>query len=158
MIIRTIQPSEYGFLDKMLYQAIFLPVGMPKLPENIVYEPFFVHYIEDFGKKTDFCYVAEDNNELLGAVWTRLFDENNPGYGFINAETPELSIAIDENHRNKGIGTRLLSAIFEALRKANYTQISLSVDSRNLAYPLYLKLGFVEYSTDEYSVKMVKTL
>ena len=80
------------------------------------------------------------------------------GYGFINAETPELSIAIDENHRNKGIGTRLLSAIFEALRQANYTQISLSVDSRNLAYPLYLKLGFVEYSTDEYSVKMIKTL
>ncbi|MDR1205376.1 MAG: hypothetical protein LBL26_07835 [Peptococcaceae bacterium] len=50
---RLMDPTEYGVLGTFLYEAIFIPEGMDPLPRDVIYDPAFYHYIEDFGKQGD---------------------------------------------------------------------------------------------------------
>jgi GNAT superfamily N-acetyltransferase len=157
-IIREIKPSEYPFLKEMLYQAIFIPQGQPPLPRPIVEKPELRKYYEDFGKPGDFCLVAEKHQQLMGAIWIRLFDAQNKSYGFVDAETPEVSMAVLPEYRNQGIGSRIMAILLERLKNGPYPQLSLSVDAINFAYNLYKKHGFVDQFTVEGSVTMVKKI
>ncbi|MFD0798238.1 GNAT family N-acetyltransferase [Maribacter chungangensis] len=155
MIIREIAKSEIGFLKEMLYDAIFVEEGQPKLPKFIIEEPSLAKYITNFGSNEyDLCLVAVENEELIGACWGRIFDEYNKGYGFLDTETPELSIAVKEQHRNKGIGTKLIYNIAEYYSGLNIKTLSLSVDKKNLAIGLYKKIGFTTMKETEKSVVM----
>lgn len=143
MTIRKIENNENGFLDEMLYEAIFVESGQPELPKSIIKEPSLAKYTADFGsKKSDLCLVALENNELIGACWGRIFDEKDKGYGFLDSKTPELSIAIKEEFRNRGIGTELIQGITEIYRGLRIKSVSLSVDKKNSALRLYNKIGF----------------
>ena len=39
LIVRPITKAEIGFLDRMLYNAIFVPPGNERLPDNIIEHP-----------------------------------------------------------------------------------------------------------------------
>ena len=160
--IRDIEKTEFSFLEKMLFEAIFIPDGEEKLPTSIIFIPELYRYIEKFGQKNDICLVAVVENKLIGAIWARLFAEistrKSEGYGYVDDQTPELSMAIQEKHRNKGIGTQLLQKMIDKLKTLKYHQVSLSVDNRNFAYQLYQKLGFLNVETTENSVIMKKPL
>jgi len=157
-IIREIKQYELSFLEEMLYEAIFIPERTKKLPKDIIKHPELLRYIKNFGQSSDLCFMAEIHGHLIGAIWTRVFNENEKGCGFVNNETPELSMAVFDQYRQKGIGTMLLKKIIEKLLKLNYSQISLSVDKHNYAYGFYKKHGFVDYSSTEKSVTMTKRL
>ncbi len=157
-IIRPIKKSEIGFLDKMLYNAIFVPPGNEKLSEIIIEHPEISQYIKDFGREGDLCFVAEVNGELVGAVWTRHFNETNKAFGFVDSDTPELSMAVYEQFRKKGIGTLLLKKMTTDLTYKGYKQVSLSVDKINYAYDLYKKIGFEDYKPVDDSMTMILKL
>jgi len=158
LIIRPINKSEIVFLEKMLYNAIFVPPGGETLPDNIIEHPEISKYIKDFGREGDLCLVAEINGELVGAIWTRHFNETNKAYGFVNAGTPELSMAVYEQFRKKGIGTKLLNTMIKSLTDKGYKQISLSVDTINYAYDLYKKIGFKDFKPVGDSITMIMEL
>ncbi|MFM2269903.1 MAG: hypothetical protein RL757_3344 [Bacteroidota bacterium] len=153
--IREMAAHETPFLDSMLHQAIFTPEGRPAPERSIIFEPFLYHYIKDFGQKHDFCLVAEWENQLIGAIWSRLFSVEEKGYGFVDADTPEISMAIDAQHRNSGVGAVLLHEMLEKLKEKGYEQVSLSVDMRNFAFPFYKKMGFETLETEENTAIMV---
>lgn len=157
-VIRPIQEKEFGFLCNMLYNAIFVPPGKEKLPENIIELPEISKYIKAFGRKDDLCFVAEVNGVLVGAVWTRHFSEKNKSYGFVDSDTPELSMAVLEKFRKKGIGTLLLKTMIVSLTDHGYKQVSLSVDKLNYAYNLYRKFGFRDLKTVDESITMILNL
>ena len=157
-IIREIQPVETPFLDEMLYQAIFIAEGERKLPRGITKHPELSRYIKNFGQKGDFCLVAESCGTLVGAIWIRLFTENEKGYGYVDDQTPELSMAVLEPYRHKGIGDLLLKEIIQKLTGQNYAQVSLSVDKLNYAYDFYCKYGFEIFESTEKSAILVKQL
>lgn len=158
LIIRPINKSEIAFLDKMLYNAIFVPPGNDRLPDNIIEHPEISKYIKDFGREGDLCFVALLNGDLVGAIWTRHFNETNKAYGFVDSGTPELSMAVYEQFRNKGIGTKLLKTMIKSLTDKGYRQISLSVDIINYAYDLYKKSGFKDYKLIGESMTMILKL
>lgn len=158
LIIREILKSEINFLDEMLYQAIFIPEGIRKLPKEIIYNPDLHHYIKDFGSADDYCLVAESEGNLIGAIWSRVFSAEAKGYGWVDEKTPEISMAVDENFRNRGVGSQLLKAMIEKLKEIGYEQISLSVDIVNFAYSLYKKFGFVDFELTDKSSVMIKKL
>ena len=81
----------------------------------------------------------------LGAAWCRLFDAYN--YGFLDASTPVLAIAVAEPHRNRGIGTALLTALATAARADDIPALSLSVGATNPALHLYERIGFTRVAT-----------
>lgn len=158
IIIRELKQNEIHFLSEMLYEAIFIPNGEKKLPKEIINEPELNIYIKDFGRKNDFCLVAEKETKLIGAIWIRQFNESEKGFGFVNLETPELSMAIIEKYRGNGIGKIMLNKMLSKITVLNFKQVSLSVDNRNFAYEFYKKNSFIEIDSEKNSVKMLRLL
>lgn len=127
----------------MLYHALYVPEGSPPFPKEIVNQPDIAKYVFDWGKPGDKGFVAIDKTSHLpiGAVWIRLFNSYNPGYGYVAEDIPELSIAVLPGNRGVGIGTQLLNHML-AKAGENNTGLSLSVTSENPAKRLYERLGF----------------
>ena len=136
--IRELKKCEIKLLDTFLYEAIFIPEGVPEPSKDIINHPDLQIYISDFGKKDDICYVAEVEGKVVGAVWTRIIND----YGHIDDETPSLSISLLKEYRNLGIGTKLMKQIILALKEKGYKQVSLSVQKVNNAVRMYKKFGF----------------
>lgn len=152
------RPDEFPLLADFLYLAIHVPPGEQPPPRNIVEAPELALYISDFGRRGDVAIVAEDDGHLIGAAWTRLFPEDNPAYGTIDAHTPDLAVAVQPECRGTGIGTAILKSLFQALTDAGYERVSLSVQRSNPAADLYRRLGFVTYREDDAEYFMLMPL
>lgn len=151
--LRPLIPADEPFLREMLYQAIYVPAGEIAPPAEIVNLPELARYVQAWGRPGDGGFVAWQSTGLAGAVWFRLFGPDNKGYGYINAATPELSIAVSPEARGQGLGTILLNAAI-ALARPNYPGLSLSVDARNPARRLYERLGFESLDPDQSTLIM----
>ena len=103
--------------------------------------PILARYVEGWGRTGDIGVIAEHEGKPVGAAWCRLFHKDAPGWGWIDAETPELSVAVLPEFRNKGLGTSLLMRLLEVTGE-KYKVISLAVRSTNPAFRLYFRLGF----------------
>lgn len=149
IIIRPLRPDETPLLRDFLYEAIYLPEGMPSPPRSVIDLPKLQVYIRDFGiRPDDYCLVADTNNKVAGAVWARQMND----YGHVDSCTPSLAISLYREFRGKGIGTRLMKEMIALLHSKGYMQVSLSVQKANPAARLYTKLGFevVRETEDEY--------
>ena len=149
--IREIRKNEYSILSGFLYESIFIPEGMNKPPKSIIEQPELQVYIEDFGKKDDWCLVAEINGKIVGAVWVRIMND----YGHIDDETPSFAISLYEEYRNMGIGTALMRDMLEFLKNKGYKRTSLSVQKVNYAVRMYQKVGFEVIDENEEECIMV---
>ena len=76
-------------LEDFLYEAIFIPEGVPAPPRSIIENDDLQVYVRDFGKlPDDRCLIAEVEGKIVGAAWTRIMDD----YGHIDNQTPSLAI------------------------------------------------------------------
>jgi hypothetical protein len=93
--IRPAGPEDVEFLKKMLYEAA---AWNPDWPHEQVIEalanPMVERYHRGWGRPGDAGVIAELDGEPVGAAWYRLFTAEEPGYGFVDEETPELGIAV----------------------------------------------------------------
>jgi len=153
--IRPLMPQEKCFLREMIYEAMYIPAEEEHPPREIVDQPPIRKYIADWGRSGDAAWVATYEGTLIGAAWYRLFSEDDPGYGFINAQTPELSIALHPAFRDKGVGGKLLRTLLRHAANAGFGALSLSVDIRNPATRLYQRVGFEEVERIGYVSLMV---
>lgn len=154
---RYITSSEYFFLKEMLYLALFVPPDHLPFPYSIIEHPDIEKYISNWGTQDgDIAIVATTQNQLIGAVWGRLFSNSDRGYGFVSEQIPEISMAIKQEYRNLGIGTILIKEIERAYLQLNITLLSLSVDKRNPALRLYKRAGFVKYSEEGTALTLLK--
>lgn len=103
--------------------------------------PILARYVEGWGRVGDIGVMAEHEDKFVGAAWCRLFEKVAPGWGWIDEETPELSVAVLPKFRNNGVGTSLLMRLLEVTGQ-KYNVTSLAVRSKNPALRLYLRLGF----------------
>ncbi|MEM7724990.1 MAG: N-acetyltransferase [Cyanobacteria bacterium P01_A01_bin.45] len=157
-IIRPLTPRDEPFLWEMLYQALFVPPGTEPFSKQIIYQPELAKYVQDWqASDIGFLAVLESSQIPIGTVWIRLFNNNNPGYGYINNETPELSIAVLAEYRDRGIGTQLILHLCGQI-KNRYEAVSLSVSSENPALRLYQRLGFEIVAQLDNSLTMKKQL
>jgi len=131
------------YLRDALLKAIHNPENRP-LPAEILQEESLARYHESWDKEGDFGYVAvhEDTGEVIGVCWCRSFKGEDKGYGYVDDETPELSIAVWESYRDRGIGTKLLERTIKRARSMGYRALSLSVQQGNRSIGLYEKKGF----------------
>ncbi len=144
-IIRQVNDKDIPFLWDMLHEAIFVPEGEERPAKPIVRRPEIAKYVDGWGRPGDKGFIAETADRVpAGAVWIRLFDETNKGYGFIDEQTPELSMAVAPEYRGKGAGSALLAAMLTEAKTLVYSAVSLSVDPRNPAVRLYERHGFVK--------------
>jgi L-amino acid N-acyltransferase YncA len=102
--------------------------------------------------------IAEEGTIPVGAAWWRTFTRRDPGYGFVDEFTPELSIGVLYRARRRGVGAGLLRALIDAAQRCALPALSLSVAPDNPAASLYRRLGFEELSTAGGSITMALRL
>lgn len=95
-----------------------------------------------------------------GAALTALLEGEPVGTAVLNLQPYEkfshqciLSIIVDENHRNKGIGTTLLKELMELGKKKGIEILHLEVYGGSPAISLYKRFGFEEFGCQEHFVK-----
>ena len=158
MKLRPIEKKDEIFLWDMLFEITY-SLDYDKRPSKQVFlrRRDIYKYVKGFGlESSDTGYVAETEEGMpIGAAWYRLYKDDNKGFGYIDGNTPEVSIAISEEHRNKGIGNMLLDALVQEAVKKGFPSLSLNVDSRNTAaVRLFEAKGFKVVSNEETSQTM----
>ena len=99
-------------------------------------------YVEQWGREGDTALIEIEHFQPVGAAWYRLFEASEPGYGFVDEQTPELTVAVVPSCRGRGYGDQLLTALVDKARTAGYARLSLSVEPDNPALHLYERHGF----------------
>lgn len=153
--IRPLRTTDIDLLKEFLYQAIFVPEGTAAPDRSIVDLPELEVYYDGFGADLhDHAWVAEVDEQVVGMAWVRMIDS----YGYVNDQTPVLSISLLPAYRGRGYGTKLLEALFLDLKQRGYQDVSLSVQRENPAYRLYQGLGFEQLEDKGTEVVMLKKL
>ena len=143
--VRAARAEDDAFLWRMLATTANLPPAEPPPVERVQGDPGIAPYLAGWGRDGDAGVVAETEGSPVGAAWYRLFDGTHPGYGFVDAQIPEISIGVEAAWRGRGVGRALLEALVARARSDGHTALSLSVDARNApALALYRSIGFVE--------------
>jgi len=154
MVIRRSGRQDVRFLRDMLHHAYYWRERQPGEGPGPV-----ARYVKGWGRPGDTALIAVEDAFPVGAAWYRLFKREQPGYGFVDEQTPELAIAVVPNRRGRGIGEALLDALYERARKEGHGALSLSVASDNDALlSFYEKQGFTRVQEDGGSVIMRREL
>lgn len=153
-LIRPIVSSDEFFLWEMLYQAICVPPGIEPPGRDILRRPEIERYLRGWGRTHDFGLVAVDatTSMRIGAAWWRLLTGGEKGYGYIDDETPELTVAVVPKRR-QGVGTQLLGQLIDVVQH-RCLSLSLSVSPANPGARLYQRLGFEIVGTCGTSIVM----
>ena len=136
-MIRHAGTQDIPFMRDMLRHAYYARWGTEA---DVPLE----RYVAGWGRPGDTALVAIDEFQPVGVAWYRLFPEDEPGYGFVDEDTPELTIAIVPSRRGKGLGEQLLTALLDQARVEGRKEISLSVEPDNPAIRLYEHHGFAK--------------
>jgi GNAT superfamily N-acetyltransferase len=113
-----------------------------KSRRRVLAAPNTGHYVAGWPRPDDVGVVAEADGNRIGAAWLRFFPPEQPGYGFVAADVPELTIAVVAPWRGRGVGRALLRAVETPARARGIGRISLSVERKNFAQRLYLSEGY----------------
>ena len=151
MILRPGGPRDVRFMRDMLRHAYpTVPVGAEEAPNY--------RYVSGWGRRGDAAVIALDDGNPVGAAWYRLFAADEPGYGFVDEQTPELTIAVVPARRGRGLGGELLNALLDRARGEGYARVSLAVDAQNPSVTLYERHGFRRVGASDGMVTMTKDL
>ena len=106
-------------------------------------DPLLARYVAGWPRAGEAGVVA-GAGELSGAAWWRRFPAGAPGFGFVDAATPEIAIGVAAGARGMGLGVRLLDALVARAREDGLPALSLSVQADNRrAIRLYERVAFV---------------
>src|SRR2546423_3138552 len=132
-MLRDADLQDMRFLRDMLRHAYHWRIAQdPDLP--------VFRYVQNWGRRGDAGVVAFDGPNIYGAAWYRLFPADAPGFGFMDEETPELTIAVVPSRRHEGFGRQLLEGVLEHARSEGYDRVSLSAENEQTG--LYERYGF----------------
>jgi ribosomal protein S18 acetylase RimI-like enzyme len=135
-VIRKGSHADVPFMRSMLAHAYAWRVNQfeAEIP--------LTRYVDNWGRPGDVAVVATEGGHRVGAAWFRMFRANEPASGFIDEQTPELTIAIVPSRRGHGLGQELLDGLLARAREEGHQQVSLSVEADSPAVGFYERNGF----------------
>ena len=102
--------------------------------EEVISKEYFKNLI-----KNEEIYIAKEDKEIVGYIIFNIKEKENPIRKQLNID----AICVDEKHRGKGIGTKLLEVVKEIAKSKGCTDLYLTVNQENEnAIKVYEKLGF----------------
>ena len=148
-MLRPVELRDVRFLRDMLRHAYYW--RLDEDAERPVYR-----YVQNWGRPGDAGVLALEGPHAYGAAWYRLFTRDEPGFGFVDEQTPELTIAVVPSRRGKGAGKELLEALLAQAREAGFPAVSLSAAKEQVPY--YERFGFETVGESEHAVTMLARL
>jgi GNAT superfamily N-acetyltransferase len=148
-MLRPVNKHDVRFLRDMLRHAYYWRLS--EAAERPVYR-----YVRNWGRPSDAGVLALEGPHAYGAAWYRLFTADEPGFGFVDEKTPELTIAVVPSRRGKGAGRELLEALLQQARADGFEAISLSTDREQVGW--YEGFGFETVAETPHAVTMVAKL
>ncbi|HEX6231597.1 MAG TPA: GNAT family N-acetyltransferase [Jiangellaceae bacterium] len=124
---------------------------------DVVNRPEFAHYTRLDVGRGDFGFASERDGNAIGAVWAVFLPVEDAGFGYVDTQTPEVSLWVDANERGRGLGRRLLRLLQNEARRRGIRTISLSVEAGNVAKRLYEAEGFRDVRCRERNGVMIWT-
>jgi GNAT superfamily N-acetyltransferase len=149
-VIRRGNRQDVRFLKDMLRHAFYWRSG------GTVEDSSLWRYVAGWGRRGDAAVIALEGGFPVGAAWFRLFARDEPGFGFVDEQTPEVSIAVVPSRRGHGIGSDLLDALIEVAREQGYGGLSLTVADESPAMHVFEKQGFekVEQTDGSWTMRL----
>ena len=145
-MLRPVDRHDVRFLRDMLRHAYHW--RLTEESERPVYR-----YVRNWGRPGDAGVIAMDGPHAYGAACYRLFTVDEPGFGFVDEKTPELTIAVVPSRRGKGAGREMLQALLDRARESGYRAVSLSTDAQQVEW--YEGFGFETVAESPHAVTMV---
>jgi GNAT superfamily N-acetyltransferase len=135
-MIRKGSAADVPFMRSMLAHAYAWRVNQfeAEIP--------LTRYVDNWGRSGDVALMATETGHRVGAAWFRLFPADSPGYGFVDEQTPELTISVVPSRRRHGVGKELLEALLERAREEGHRAVSLSVEADSPAVTFYERHRF----------------
>jgi len=147
---RPLVEADQDALWRWLHVALWDPPPAGLRPIEILQRPDVRLYAEGWGRPGDVGVVGLADGlsggspgEAIGACWMRRVPDG-AGLAWVDAETPQLGIALEPPFQHRGLGQRLMQAALAAARAAGYRQVSLTVHPQNPAIDLYERCGFAK--------------
>jgi GNAT superfamily N-acetyltransferase len=150
--IRRGGPQDVPFMRSMLTHAYNWHVNVFDTEVPIG------RYVDGWGRPGDAALIAMDGGHRVGAGWIRLFRAGAPGYGFIDEQTPELTVAVVPSRQGEGIGQELLRGLLERAKADAYRAVAVSVEKNHPEVALYEAEGFEQVGQSDHAVVLRCTL
>ena len=143
----TIQIRDASVDDEaVLWHVLNYAGGDPesmRSTDELRADPALARYVTGWGRRGDAGAIAVDDGGPVGAAWFRLFPAEDPGYGSVAEDVPELAIFLEPPARGRGVGRALMHRLSALAHDAGFPTLSLSVRQNNhAALHLYLDLGY----------------
>ena len=135
--------ADQARLWHWLHVALWDPPPGGLRPLEVLQAPGVRIYAEDWGRAGDVGVVAVVGGQDAGACWLRRLPAG-VGLASVDADTPQLGIALEPPFQHRGLGEPLMRAALAAARAAGHRQASLTVHPANPARRLYARCGFRE--------------
>jgi GNAT superfamily N-acetyltransferase len=159
MQLREATAADADFLLDMLVEACNWSGQQRVTRSDVGQVPQLRHYVSDWPRPDDVgASPLDDLGAPVGAAWARTFPANDPGFGFVAPDVPEMSIAVKAPQRGRGIGRRLIQALAETVRERGSRGLSLSVEDGNQAADLYATAVFRTVERHDNSTTMLLEL
>ena len=141
--LRAARNEDQEFLTDMLLEAINWLPGRNFSLDHVLADPRLFHYIAGWQRQDDLGVIAVGpDGQPRGGAWLRYLSGDDPGYGYVSYDVPELTIGVRAEWRGQGIGRALLRELIQTSRRQGIKRISLSVERANRAIQLYIDEGF----------------
>ena len=92
---RPVDRQDTRFLRDMLRHAYHWRIAED--PDRPLYR-----YVQNWGRPGDAGVIAFAGPNAYGAAWYRLFPASAPGFGFVDEQIPEVSMAVVPSRRGRG--------------------------------------------------------
>jgi len=138
---RPLVAADQDSLWRWLHIALWDPPPAPLRPVEVLQADGVRIYADDWGRASDIGIVAVVDGVDAGACWMRVLPEG-VGAAYVDAETPQLGIALEPPFQHRGIGGKMMQAALDAAWAAGRPQVSLTVHPENPAIALYERCGF----------------
>ena len=138
---RTLTAADQDSLWHWLHLALWDPPPAPLRPLEVLQLPGVRILAEGWGRASDIGVVAVVDGIDAGACWMRVLP---PGTGLasVDADTPQLGIALEPAYQRKGYGKPLMLEAVACAARAGHAQVALTVHEENPARLMYQSCGF----------------
>jgi len=115
-------------------------------------------YVDGWGRPGDTALIAMEGGHRVGAAWFRLFRQAAPGYGFVDDQTPELTVVVVPSRQGQGIGKLLLNGLIDRARDDAFRALSVSVERGAAEVAAFEGEGFEQVDETDHAVILRRTI